>query len=227
METYTKLSKMRQCREQKGQVLHGFWRGVFTCVLCLMWCTGASAITTPSSTLQTSIDEVLVYLQKPEYVNPVTRPPLRAAIEECIRGVFGFDEFSKRAVGVYWKRFTPEQKENLSEAFAQLLIVTYLDKVDGYNGEKIAYIGELLSKNGNRAEVRTLLTLANTKSVPVAYRMILKDSQWTVYDVIIENISLIKNYRSQFGALLQKETPEVLITKIIDRTITLKAEKKD
>jgi len=226
MKRYAKLLQMRQGRGQ-ALLVYTFWRALFICTLCLSLSGGALAITTPSSTLQVSIDEVLVYLQKPAYANLATRPPLRAAIEERIRMVFDFDEFSKRAVGVYWKRFTPEQKENLSEAFAQLLIVTYLDKVNGYNGEKIAYIGEVLSKKGNRAEVRTLLALANAKTIPIAYRMVLKNSQWAVYDVIIENISLIKNYRSQFGSLLQKETPEALIIKIINRTVALKAEAKE
>lgn len=183
----------------------------------------AGAGVTPSTTLQTSIDEVLVYLQKPEYADPSTRPPLRQAIKERIRAIFDFSEFSARAVGVYWKRFTPEQKAQLGEAFAELLTVTYLDKVQGYNGERIEYVAEIFSKKGNRAEVRTILTLADDTAVPVGYRMVFKGSSWVVYDIIIENISLVKNYRSQFGAVLQKGTPEDLIAKITERTNILKA----
>ena len=178
---------------------------------------------TPTQALQSSVDQVLHVLQEPGYRNPQTRPPLRAKIEEQIHNIFDFTEFSARTVGRNWPSFTPDQKTRFDKSFADLLLTTYLDKVEGYSGEKIAYLSEDLSQKGDRAEVRTLVTLADKKTVPVDYRMMLKNGRFVVYDVIIENVSLIKNYRSQFAEVLEKGTPDALIERVEARVKELRA----
>ncbi len=192
-------------------------------LVCLFSANFAKAAS-PTQSLQVSIDEILEYLKKPEYTDPTTRPPLQKEVEKIIYKIFDFDEFSKRAVGTHWKKFSDTQKEATSTAFAALLSATYLGQIKGYNGEKFDYVGEMLSKNGKRAEVRTSLQLSNKTSVPVAYRMIENGGVWRVYDVVIEQVSLVKNYRSQFGALLKDESPEELIARIKERTQHLEAE---
>ncbi|MFQ9866957.1 MAG: ABC transporter substrate-binding protein [Bilophila wadsworthia] len=109
-------------------------------------------------------------------------------------------------MGRNWPSFSDAQKERFDKACANLLLITYLDKIQGYNGEKIEYSGEVLSTKGDRAEIQTIVTLSDGKPVPVAYRMMLKNGKWVVYDVLIENVSLIKNYRSQFQDVLTRGT---------------------
>ena len=104
------------------------------------------------------------------------------------------------------------------------MLITYLDRIQGYNGEKIEYSGEVLSTKGDRAEIQTIVTLSDGKPVPVAYRMMLKNGKWVVYDVLIENVSLIKNYRSQFQDVLTRGTPEQLIEKVEARARELQAQ---
>lgn len=199
--------------------------GLLAAVLLITaWTLDAGAVETPSKRLQTSVDQVLVLLKEPGYKNPATRPPLRARIEEQVRKVFDFEEFSARTVGRNWPSFSAEQKKRFDDAFAELLLVTYLDKIQGYNGEKVAYTGEVLSSKGDRAEVQTVVTLSDGKTVPVAYRMMLKNGQWVVYDVLIENVSLIKNYRSQFQDVLAKGSPEQLIERVVARSNELRAQ---
>ncbi len=178
----------------------------------------------PSAALRQSVDQVLLVLKEPGYRDPALRPPLRAKIETLIHGIFDFSEFSARTVGRNWPSFTEDQKKRFDEAFAELLLTTYLDKVEGYNGEQVEYLGELLSRKGDKAEVRTTVTLADGKKVPVSYRMMLKNGKWVVYDVLIENVSLIKNYRSQFAEVLSKGTPEQLIERVKARVTALRAE---
>jgi phospholipid transport system substrate-binding protein len=120
-------------------------------------------------------------------------------------------------VGPRWSSFTPEQRQSFIEAFASLLKATYLDRVDEYSGEKVAYLGEQVSAKGDRVEVRTTLTMKDNKVVPLNYRMLPKDGAWVVYDVIIENISLVMNYRTQFQELLLKGSPEDLTARILDQ----------
>ena len=127
-------------------------------------------------------------------------------------------------MGRNWPTFSNAQKERFDKAFANLLLITYLDKVQGYNGEKINYAGEILSSKGDRAEIQTIVTLSDGKPVPVSYRMLLKNGKWVVYDVLIENVSLIKNYRSQFQDVLNRGTPDQLIEKVEARARELQAQ---
>lgn len=164
--------------------------------------------------LQTSIDRILSTLSNPDYLNPTTRGPLRRQIEDEVLHIFDFSEFSSRTVGPRWKTFTPEQKKAFSDAFADLLMNTYLNRVTGYNGETVNYAGVSASPDGGKVEVKTFITMKDGKKIPVNYRMLYKDGNWRVYDVIIENISLVKNYRTQFHDILNSASPEELIGKV-------------
>ena len=164
--------------------------------------------------LETSITRILSSIKNPDYVNPATRRPLRQQIEDEVLHIFDFKEFSSRTVGPRWSTFSPKQQQQFSDAFAELLLNTYLSKIDGYNGEQVVYTGEVSSPKGDRTEVRTVITMKDSKKVPVAYRMLPKDGTWFVYDVLIENISLVKNYRTQFQDILNSGSPDQLIAKV-------------
>ncbi|MDE7065906.1 MAG: ABC transporter substrate-binding protein [Desulfovibrionaceae bacterium] len=167
--------------------------------------------------LETAVTGILEDIKNPAYANPATRASMRGRIEADVRKIFDFDEFASRTAGANWRRFTPEQRTSFSNAFADLLLSTYLGKIDGYSGEKILYTGEVSSPSGDRVEVRTDLKLNNGKTIPVAYRMLSKQGSWRVYDVLIEGISLVKNYRTQFQDILGKGTPEQLIARVQDK----------
>ena len=167
--------------------------------------------------LEVRVNNIFAILQNPGFVAKASRPEYRMKIEQEVAGVFDFAEFSSRTVGPRWASFTPEQRQKFTEAFASLLKATYLDRVDGYNGEQVTYLGEQVSSRGDRVEVRTALSMKGNKVVPVNYRMLPKDGNWVVYDVNIENISLVMNYRTQFQELLLKGSPETLITRILEQ----------
>ena len=167
--------------------------------------------------LETRVNNIFTILQQPGFANKASRPEYRMKIEEEVASFFDFAEFSSRTVGPRWNSFTPEQRRDFIEAFKSLLKATYLDRVDGYSGEKVSYLGEQVSSKGDRVEVRTTLSMKGNKVMPVNYRMLPKDGYWVVYDVIIENISLVMNYRTQFQQLLLKDSPEALIARILDQ----------
>lgn len=174
----------------------------------------AWAVSPARQALETSITRILTSIKNPDYVNPATRGPLRQQIEDEVLHIFDFKEFSSRTVGPRWRSFSPVQQQQFSDAFAELLMNTYLSKIDGYNGEQVEYTGEVSSPKGDRAEVRTVITMKDGKKVPVAYRMLPKNGTWLVYDVLIENISLVKNYRTQFQDILNSNSPDQLIAKV-------------
>ncbi len=181
-----------------------------------------NATSAARQSLETSITIIMGHIKDPSYKDENIRIALNKKIEEEVYNCFAFDEFSMRTVGQRWQGFSNEQKSAFTKAFADLLFSTYLDRIDGYSGERIAYTGEVSNKAGTRVEVRTVVTLQGNRAVPVAYRMLEKNGKWYIYDVIIEGISLVKNYRTQFGDILSKESPEVLIARISERGTALR-----
>lgn len=168
-------------------------------------------------TLEKSVNFIIDTLKNPNYANPAARAQLRGQIENEVRKIFDFSEFSSRTVGPRWKTFSPQEKQEFSDAFANLLFNTYLNKIKGYNGERAIFSGEASSPDGKLTEVRTTIALSDGRKIPVSYRMLLKDGSWRVYDVIIENLSLVKNYRTQFQDILNSASPQQLIERINNR----------
>ena len=186
--------------------------------------SAAQANSPARQALETATNRILDFIKNPDYVNPATRRPIRQQIEDEVLHIFDFGEFSSRTVGPRWHTFTPEQKKAFSDAFADLLISTYVNKIDGYNGEQVLYTGEVASAKGDRVEVRSVITMRDGKKVPVAYRMLPKNGKWMVYDVLIENISLVKNYRTQFQDILNTDSPENLIARIKAKAVEVQQE---
>lgn len=189
---------------------------------------GAQAMAQPGqearAVLEKTIATILDDIRSPQFANSATRDAVIAKMENEVKHVFDFGEFSSRTVGPRWKTFSDAQKAAFSNAFADLLFTTYLNKITGYNGETVAYTGETVSQDGKRVEVKTVITMSDGKKTPVSYRMLPKDGSWRVYDVIIENISLVKNYRTQFASILQSASPEELVEKINARARELAAQ---
>ena len=174
----------------------------------------AQAASPAHAALEGSINKVLDIIKNPAYANPATREGLKKDIEAELRVAFDFSEFSLRTVGPRWKEFSADQKKRFEDAFANLLMRTYVDKINGYNGEQVAFTGERLNDKGDRAEIQTTIAMKDGKKVPVAYRMLPKDGTWRVYDVLVEGISLVKNYRTQFQEILASASPDELIGKV-------------
>lgn len=205
--------------------MHSFRFITLACALCLfVLCLAgpARAASSPSDALRANVDQVLLILKNPDYADKTRRPPLRAEIERIARIIFDFTEFSKRTLANYWSSFNPDQQQRFTEAFSALLMASYLDKVNGYNGEKVVYLGERLSQNNLLAVVQTTITLSTGQVTPVTYRMFLKNHTWRVYDVLVENVSLNSNYRVQFNEILTQSSPDELIRRIEDRVNALR-----
>ena len=208
---------------------HAFSRRI-TLALCglllafVLLPSAAQANSPARQALETATNRILDFIKNPDYVNPATRRPLRQQIEDEVLHIFDFKEFSSRTVGPRWSTFSPTQQQQFSDAFAELLLNTYLSKIDGYNGEQVVYTGEVTSPKGDRTEVRTVITMKDSKKVPVAYRMLPKNGKWMVYDVLIENISLVKNYRTQFQDILNTDSPENLIARIKAKAVEVQQE---
>lgn len=186
--------------------------------LCVLtWNSAALAeLSEPRRALEARVDEILNILKSPEFQDKATHDAAIDKIDAVIRTIFDFEQFSARTVGPHWPQFTPEQKKNFQDAFAALLRATYLDKLDSYSGEKVVFTGENASSKGDKVEISSDVVLKD-KTIPVSYRMINRDGRWAVYDMIIEGMSLVQNYRSQFQDILNTGTPEQLTQRVWDQ----------
>jgi phospholipid transport system substrate-binding protein len=118
-------------------------------------------------------------------------------------------ELSRRTLSRNWNSLNVEQRKEFVVLFRQVLEKAYIDRILSYTDEKIVFDREVMV-SGTQAEVQTKVVTAS-KEIPIIYRVILKDNAWKVYDVVIENVSLVLNYRTQFNDILAKNTPAQLI----------------
>ena len=195
-------------------------------VFCLMAAVSAHAADmTARQTAEAGADRILAMLNDPAFKDPATKPAIRQKVEAEVLQLFDFDEFSTRTVGPTWRKFTPEQKEAFKTAFTDLLRNTYIDTLDEYDGQKVRFTGEVVANNGKRVEVQ-MEFLTSKQAYPVAFRMLEKKGRWVVYDVLIEGISMIKNYRDQFRDILSKGDPQTLIERVQAKALEQKEKKK-
>ncbi len=170
---------------------------------------------TPKEALQNSVDQVIILLRDPAYRNEATRPEMRSRLIETIKGIFDATELSRRALAANWTKFSAEQQKRFTDAFLTLLQNTYLDRIENYSDEQVHYLDEKLLA-ANRAEVSTMVS-GKGKEIPITYRMC-NDGGWKVYDVVIEGVSLVQNYRNQFAQILMNQPPDALIDILVKKS---------
>jgi phospholipid transport system substrate-binding protein len=160
-------------------------------------------------TVETSVNKVTKTLNDPTF----KAKPKDAKITEIgniIGEVFDFTELSKRTLGREWKKMKPEQQKEFVELFKELLQGVYADRLLAYTDEKVVFDKEIELKKG-RAEVQSNIVLSDGTKVPIFYRLTNQSGEWKTYDLIIEGVSLVKNYRSQFREIIAKDSPEKLL----------------
>ena len=163
----------------------------------------------PTQHLKERVDEIV------RMVDPSgkTRPGQhRGDVRRIAETIFDYPETARRALGPHWTQRTPAEQKEFVGVFADLLDRAYLSKVDQYQGEKIRYTNETME--GDQATVKTMIVMPRGSEVPVDYRMHQVNGRWLVYDVIIEGVSLVSNYRQQFNKIIQTESYPALIAKM-------------
>jgi phospholipid transport system substrate-binding protein len=166
----------------------------------------------PSDQLRGHIDRVIKVLDDPELKKESKTRDRRVAVRKIADEIFDFGETAKRALGRHWAARSPGEQQEFIGLFADLLERSYLSKIELYGGEKIAFTGDAVE--GDQATVRTKIMTKSGSEVPIDYRMLKKGATWAVYDVIIEGVSLISNYRTQFNKIIQTSSYAELVKKM-------------
>jgi len=178
----------------------------------------AAADASPTATVRGSVDSILTLLQDKELDQATRRKEMR----KVINGRFDFRAMSQRTLATNWKKASKEQQQEFVQLFSQLIENTYIGRVEAYTDEKVDYPGEKVK--GKKAVVETLILTA-TADIPINYKVYQKkNGEWWVYDVIIEGISLISNYRSSYQEIVKKEGFDGLIVKMKNKIQELESQ---
>lgn len=192
------------------------WRAIFfwvslTAALTSIAPRGATAGPL-SDQLRESIDTVLKIVSDPELKKDARTADRRRMIRQVAGELFDFTEISQRSLGPHWRARTPAEREQFIGLFGDLLEYSYVSKIETYSGETIRYLGEAV--DGQQAVVKTRIVTKQGTEIPVDYRMMQNGNRWLVYDVNIEGVSLVSNYRSQFNAVIQRSGYPDLVAKL-------------
>jgi phospholipid transport system substrate-binding protein len=178
----------------------------------------------PTDQLRQAVDEVLRILNDPALKAPARRAERRADLHRVVEPHFEFAETARRVLGRHWRDRTDEERDEFTALFRDLLEQTYASRIDGYidkyQGERVVFVGE--SADGDYTRVRTKIVTRRETDIPVDYRMLRRGDRWLVCDLIIEGVSLVDNYRSQFNEIIERSSYRVLVTRIKARLEQLK-----
>ncbi len=191
--------------------------------LSLFWLAGqclASGVEAPTVVVKNTIDEVIQLVTDETLKIPDQASHRRELLEKTIGKNFDFEEMAKRSLAVHWKNRNAREHHEFVILFRALLSKTYAGKIEDYSGETIDYLKERV-KDGY-AEVQTKVLSVQTEN-SLDYRLILKGSTWRVYDVVINGVSLVKNYRSQFNRIIHRSSYEDLVTTLREKSSEITA----
>ncbi len=164
----------------------------------------------PTEQLRTAVDRVLKIVDDPSLKQ--RSDERHAAIRAVAGEIFDFAEITRRTLGTHWASGTPAQHDELVHLFATLLERSYFGRLESYSGERVAWLGD--STDDDVATVRTRIVMKSGTEIPIEYRMYRRGERWLTYDVTIEGISLVANYRAQFHKIIQASSHAGLVEKL-------------
>jgi len=190
---------------------------LMTMTLAMLLALPASAASalTPTETVKSRVDEALQTLTQASAASAGASEQRRIEIRRAADALFDFTEMSRRALGRHWTDRTPAERQEFVRLFTDLIAVAYIGRIDRYAGESIAYTGERVE--GDTASVRSQVVTAKGSQIPVEYRLHRVNESWTAYDVLIENVSLVGTYRSQFDRIIRAESFADLLRRLREK----------
>lgn len=183
-------------------------RAILAAMGLVMALVTAAVAGAPTEQVRRYTDHVQQILEDPS----LQQADKRAAVRKVAEQVFDVNETAKRALGPHWNRRTSAEREEFVQLFADLLERTYIAKIDLYGGEKLHYVNEVV--DGDYARVRAKVLTKHRAEVPVEAKMLRRGDRWLIYDITIENVSLVGNYRSQFDRIIRTSSYQELIRRL-------------
>jgi phospholipid transport system substrate-binding protein len=186
-------------------------------MIAIIWLYMAAPVTAgvPGDEMRATIENVLATLQDPNLKGPEKQGERRNKLRDAIYPRFDFAEMAKRSLGPHWQRRSPEEQKKFVEVFTALVEGAYLDAIESYNGEKVVVASDKQDKTF--ADVNSKIVTKKGEEFAIEYKLHQAEGGWKVYDVVLENISLVNNYRSQFNRVISKSSYEGLLSKMLEK----------
>lgn len=162
----------------------------------------------PLETVKSAADRAIGVLKDPKLKSADKKKERIERLKEIINPVFDYEEMAKRTLAAHWRRRTPAEQEEFTKLFRAFLVKIYSDRVDLYDSERFIFGRETIDQD--YAEVETKVINTKGEEIPVIYRLKRTDGKWKIYDAVVENISIVNNYRSQFDRVISKSSFEEL-----------------
>ena len=200
---------------------------IFAIALLLLplWLSpGAAAGGVPTDQIKATVDRALVVLRDPRFKPAAKVKERRDQLRQILFARFDFSEMARRALGASWRRRTPQEQEEFVRLFTELLEHAYTDTIESYTDEKIVYVGERL--DGNYAEVKSKILTSKGQEFSIDYKTQVVAGEWKVYDVVVENISMVNNFRSQFSRVINNASYEELVRRLKEKQAEFTSPKK-
>ena len=189
---------------------------IAACISIVVWLLATSAAAdSPTAQIKSTVDQVIKLLTDPRLSGESNKQERRRLLRDTILSQFDFKEMSRRSLGSNWRRLTPKQQDEFVGVFTDLLEKAYLGRIESYNKERFIYINEAIDEP--YAEVRSKIVTSKGEEFSINYRLKRTDGMWKIYDVVVEDISLVNNYRSQFDRILSKTSYDELIRRMKEK----------
>jgi phospholipid transport system substrate-binding protein len=166
----------------------------------------------PTEKIRMTTDKIIAIVSDEALKQPEKKSERKKLIRQAVDERFDWEEMSRRTLARHWRKRTASEKKEFIELFGKLLERTYLDKVEGYSGEKVSYENEMV--DGKYGIVQVKIITKKETEIAVMYRVKKKNDDWYVYDISVEGVSLINNYRNQFNSILVRSSFEKLMDKL-------------
>jgi phospholipid transport system substrate-binding protein len=174
--------------------------------------TGVDAAGEATEQIKTTTDKIIAILNDPALKDPTKAEEKKRQIRRTADERFDWEEAARRSLATHWAKRTEEERSEFVSLFSDLLETTYMDKVDNYSGERVLYQRETIEGDYGVVNVRVVTT--TDVEIPVEYRVRKKDSNWLVYDITVEGVSLVNNYRTQFNDIILRSSYQNLVKKL-------------
>jgi len=178
----------------------------------------------PTQQIQATVDKVVAILKNPSLKSEAKRKERRSQLRQVISVRFDFAEMAKRSLGSQWRRLSLQEQQEFIRLFTDLLEQAYVDRIESYNDEKFVYVRETVEPNF--AEVSSRIITRRGEEFTLNYKAHFVNGEWKVYDVVVENVSLVNNYRSQFSRIIANSSYEELLRKLRQKQTELTGNKK-
>ena len=169
---------------------------------------------TPTEAMRATVSQALRVLQDQELKKPERTDERVARLKKIADSCFDYGEMAKRSLGGQWNKLGEGDRQEFVDLFTEFLTATYVEKIHAYSGEEVKFLDEHLE--GNHAEVKSIMVGEKTE-IPMDYRLMKIDGDWKAYDVVIDGISMVQNYRGQFTAILRSSSYEHLVQILRDK----------